>query len=481
MTPDRAALWEAIRTFDIDGEPRALTFAARLARENGWTVGFAERVVLEYKRFVFLAVTGTSQVTPSDQVDQAWHLHLTYTRSYWERFCAGVLPKPLHHEPTKGGADEGARFDAQYRATLSRYAEEFGAPPPADVWPAPEQRFGDDLHFVRVNARRNRVVPRRAGGWFRALLPLVALLLCAAEWKPQPSTPEMIEREARDRQCVALAFGASALVVPFLFFGLRVRRNFRRTPPGADAFPLPALTVHDVAYLEGGWQRAAEVAVARLVREGHLRYDADLRRLHAAEPLGAPQHPTEAVVYAAVAERASGATVRDVTDAARANGDGGFEPLVAAGVAHSPAGALAAWLWGSATVLSFATVLLGGALAVCALLKSGPGFVFGTLWLIAWWVSVILSFRARRWRTHRGDECVNVWRAEAEAVGTHRTDLPIAIALEGPASAAVLVAVAVPLCAFFTLPPAPLPGAPGDGSSGGGCGGGCGGCGGCGG
>ena len=34
-------------------------------------------------------------IGPSDEVDQAWHLHLVYTRSYWGEFCPNVLGKPL--------------------------------------------------------------------------------------------------------------------------------------------------------------------------------------------------------------------------------------------------------------------------------------------------------------------------------------------------------------------------------------------------
>src|SRR5438067_11295839 len=109
MTAERAGLLARILAFDIDGGEVALPFAARLARENGWPRPYAERVVEEYKRFVFLAVTSGIIVCPAEDVDAAWHLHLTYTRSYWKRFCGEVLGRPLHHDPTKGGPDEGAK------------------------------------------------------------------------------------------------------------------------------------------------------------------------------------------------------------------------------------------------------------------------------------------------------------------------------------------------------------------------------------
>ena len=73
-------LYERIFAFDIDGGPAELTFEMRLARENGWTEGFARRVIVEYKRFVYLSMVSGHACSPSDAVDEAWHLHLTYTR-----------------------------------------------------------------------------------------------------------------------------------------------------------------------------------------------------------------------------------------------------------------------------------------------------------------------------------------------------------------------------------------------------------------
>jgi len=157
-------LLDRIMAFDIDGGPRSFSFAARLARENDWTPSFANRVIDEYKRFAFLATTAGHPCTPSDQVDQAWHLHLTYTKSYWERFCGEALPRPLHHNPTEGGRAEDAKFDDWYARTLESYERTFGSPPPSDIWPPASIRFGEDVHFTRVNTRRNWILPKRAVG-----------------------------------------------------------------------------------------------------------------------------------------------------------------------------------------------------------------------------------------------------------------------------------------------------------------------------
>ena len=88
-------------------------------------------------------MTAGHEVTPSDEVDQAWHLHLTYTRSYWDGLCDAVLGRALHHGPTKGGQAEGDRFENQYERTLASYRAAFGEEPPEDIWPPSAVRFGE--------------------------------------------------------------------------------------------------------------------------------------------------------------------------------------------------------------------------------------------------------------------------------------------------------------------------------------------------
>jgi hypothetical protein len=164
-------VWIALSHYTIGPEDAALSFAQRLARENGWTISHAARVIEEYRRFAFLAVVVDYPVTPSDAVDQAWHLHLTYSRDYWERFCPDVLGRPLHHGPTAGGADEQHRFFDQYAATLKSYEAAFGAPAPADIWPKAAQRLIDDPRARRVHPRDGVVLKRSA---------LAALMIAAA-------------------------------------------------------------------------------------------------------------------------------------------------------------------------------------------------------------------------------------------------------------------------------------------------------------
>jgi len=145
-----SALWEKINRIDLDEVDAVLPFSKRLMRENNWKGSYARNVVQEYKRFVYLAATSEKSVTPSDEVDQVWHLHLVYTRHYWGDFT-NIIGKPIHHGPTKGGSVEGQRYREQYRYTLERYREEFSCAPPRDIWPDEQRRFSNCQQFMRLN------------------------------------------------------------------------------------------------------------------------------------------------------------------------------------------------------------------------------------------------------------------------------------------------------------------------------------------
>jgi hypothetical protein len=169
-------LWVRLSNYLIGPADAALSFARRLARENGWRTAHAERVLVEYRRFCYLAVRAGHEVTPSDAVDQAWHLHLTYSRDYWGRFCPDVLGMALHHGPTAGGSAEAVRYYEQYAETLKSYERLFGETPPADLWPSARRRFFLDPGARRVHPRDGLFLT-----WPRVALiaALLAGLVCA--------------------------------------------------------------------------------------------------------------------------------------------------------------------------------------------------------------------------------------------------------------------------------------------------------------
>jgi len=173
-------LWRRLEAFRFDDNADAvLPFAARLARDNCWSRNRADRAIAEYRRFLYLSQTVGHEVTPSPDVDAVWHLHLVYTRSYWDRLCGKVLQRPLHHGPTRGGDAEDRRYRGNYERTLAGYRQAFGVSPPSDIWPDVETRFApaklrvvdtDAVWIVRKRGLRQMFAALKFKAWLAGFL-----------------------------------------------------------------------------------------------------------------------------------------------------------------------------------------------------------------------------------------------------------------------------------------------------------------------
>jgi len=158
--PFDTVLWDKISRFALDDPASEFPFSARLAREQGWSKTFAHRAIEEYLRFIYLACTAGHTVTPSEEVDAVWHLHLTYSQSYWKDLCRDTLERPLHHGPTRGGEVERARYLDAYAQTLSSYEAAFAVAPPTALWPEPAVRFAPRT-VRQVDANTHWVIPKK--------------------------------------------------------------------------------------------------------------------------------------------------------------------------------------------------------------------------------------------------------------------------------------------------------------------------------
>ena len=159
MTEYQESLWKKVNAFSLDDPESDFTFTDRLARENSWDIEYAVRVVHEYKKFIFLICIADHPLTPSDQVDQVWHLHLIYTESYWVDLCQNTLGKNIQHGPTRGGKQEKIKYEDLYEKTKALYQSIFGYNPPADIWPPSDIRFSE-INFTRVNRHKNWIIPK---------------------------------------------------------------------------------------------------------------------------------------------------------------------------------------------------------------------------------------------------------------------------------------------------------------------------------
>ncbi|MBF9221154.1 TIGR04222 domain-containing membrane protein [Hymenobacter ruricola] len=474
-----ALLWARLQALDLDGGA-SFSFSKRLARDNGWTAAFAQRVVLEYRKFLFLAATCGHPVTPSDEVDQAWHLHLVYTRSYWDELCGQVLSFPLHHGPTRGGAAEGHKFEDWYARTLRSYVAAFGTAPPADVWPVAAVRFGEAPHYRRVSLRRYWLLPRLRWPFGRpdwrgglGLLAALALVGCGARTPLNPLNWYGAE-------FLALFWGLAFLLG---LLGLWARHRGRGPEGEYTGAPLG---IYELARLAGGGRLVAESALAALLKTGQAELVPERKIKRTAAP--PPTEPYELAVW-----NLMGAAGAKDLDALREQATG---PTIGALQALDDSLKAKGLLLPAAERRRINSLPVLGALGLglFGLAKTGVGLSRDRpvgllcLSLLALGGAVWSSRKAYAvWATGCGERLLREFipQVRAAQVAHHRADTP------GP-----LVAVSV---AFFgvaelerfgmaevaaSLLPPPPPAGGSDGGSGcgsSGCGGGgCGGCGGCG-
>lgn len=166
-------LWEKLLNFTFDqcSEPK-LTFEERLSRENRWTAEKSQQAILEYKKFLYLGVRAGHPITPSDEVDQVWHLHLQYSRNYWHSLCKKTLGYEFHHGPTQGGQKERTKYKNWYEDTKESYEKIFGEVPPIEIWPGSKERFSLAPYFCRVNTKTHFVISKKDPFLYLALLSL---------------------------------------------------------------------------------------------------------------------------------------------------------------------------------------------------------------------------------------------------------------------------------------------------------------------
>jgi len=260
------AIWQRLCAHPLD------FLIPKLRAEQAWSLEQAREALEEYRRFCLLAATGPA--IPSQEVDQVWHLHLSFTRDYWQRFCPEALGCDLHHEP--GPAN--ALMRERYAETLARYAETFG-PPPLAWWPGTRQRFA----ARQAPRRRPRFFFRPHLAWLGLLLLLPALALALG--------PNPLDWPGPNFLALYVALMAACFVATRLW-----RRSLRASLQPA----LPgSLTPYETALLAGGRARVIDVAVTELLTQGHARWD-DKKRQFDVQDSAQPGSPLLAGVLAAI-------------------------------------------------------------------------------------------------------------------------------------------------------------------------------------
>jgi uncharacterized protein (TIGR04222 family) len=483
MNHDEALIRARLERHEFD-EPHAIdTFARRLARENDWSERQARRVIGEYRRFLLLAAVAPHPVSPSDAVDQAWHVHVLDSKAY-RAFCRNVLGRRLDHVPSRGGAEERAKHQRDYEATLDTYRQMFGEEPPPDLWPSPAQRFGHG--FVRLERSAHWVVPKPS--WWQAIdrrtrgsfgvHPETLVFLVAVAFAGYATTGGIALALSGPAFLFVLVIGwlASLLVANALLRG-------DGSMPPADAESAPELDAYETAYLVGQGPLAVDAATAVLVARGEASFDQSTGTLRAAGATAAGAHPFEAGIRAAL-EREE--TRLGIFRAAAEAISGALRERLVALRLLAPERSWTPFLIALAAPLAAAVRLVS---------RLGSGLPLGGL-IVACVVGVIVAFAffRPRVRTARGEALLASLRKQHAGLPAAPSGellangaLPLAIGLFG-VGAVVPVGELTDLSAWHARARSggQQPGGCGAGCSGGGDGGdggggGCGGCGGCGG
>ena len=200
-----------------------------------------------------LAQVAGAQACPSDDVDKAWHLHITRSADY-ARFCREVFGRFLHHHPAAAGHDDRQRRRATYAATLSHYRRAFRAEAPDDVWPAVDKRFDTtpprDPAVIRLDGAC-------ASAPFLAFMGLGGVLILALSL-------HLLGVLDATHQMSGLAFLRIAVPVTIALFALGVSS----TSPLAPIGQRDTLDAYEAAWLTGAEGRMTATALGLLIERG---------------------------------------------------------------------------------------------------------------------------------------------------------------------------------------------------------------------
>lgn len=454
------ALWQRLQAHRFEDAALGLDLTRRLAREQGWSLADARAAVEEYRRFCLLACLSGTPVTPSEAVDQVWHLHLTYSRDYWERWCGQALQRPLHHDPTPGGADAGRTYVRQYADTLALYELCFG-PPPSRWWPATHERFARPERWGWVDRNQVWLLPRprhwlahlrQRWPWLAILLPTTAVALPAnpLDWTAGPFL-----------SLYALG-GLVALAVALI-----LRHQMSDTGAGRSGKELEAT---EIAYLAGGQERLLDTAVTAALDAGVLRWNEASARL---EPTGEGSPSAHRDVLAAVRQ---GAKPRRLARRLEPLRQRVMQALMQRGLVLDASEAWKIQLWSCLPLALW--VVFGLAKIQVGMERDKPvGFLIAMTILAAIVALGLLFSRPRNSKAGRQAlaQAQARYSRASRAPRSGSSEMAIAVALGGTV---LLSGTAWAGYHAHRTPSSSGDGGGGDSDGGGGCGGGCGGCGG---
>jgi hypothetical protein len=135
---------------EVDNYPLPEFLTARIAKVNDIPLKYAEKLVKEAKRMLFLCSISDESVAPSDAIDLAWHEMLMFTR--WYKEFSDFIGGYIHHDPTPPISleeyleEKEEKFTMEslkikktgtitYNKTKENYLKFFKENPPKECWP----------------------------------------------------------------------------------------------------------------------------------------------------------------------------------------------------------------------------------------------------------------------------------------------------------------------------------------------------------
>lgn len=250
-------LWIKLSAFQFDDPEAIYPFSAKLATEEKWTRDFALEVIDEYRKFLYLCCINPSGASPSLKVDAAWHMHLTYTRNYWQLLCKETLGREIHHNPSTGGSSQKTKYTDLYSDTWLQYKQVFGQEPPDTIWEQPTAKsVGGNIQSV-INYLQGFKF------YLPLLLPIIFSGIVFNRFNPfQLNGPLFL-----------VFYGLLMIASIFLMAKGRERRRMQLVPK-LNAI-LPETDKYDLAFIAGGRNKVVLLCFADLVERGLIKNTRD--------------------------------------------------------------------------------------------------------------------------------------------------------------------------------------------------------------
>lgn len=142
-------LWLKLNMMNAQGLQSFAPLAKAMEQQMGANTEMAQRVIEEYRKFLFLAMRAGHQVIPPGIINDVWMMHLQQAQNYWE-----TLGEMITERPVAQGLDAKSfqSMSDAWAATLQSYEKIFGTSPPMDIWgkgPAVENPWSQALHNMR--------------------------------------------------------------------------------------------------------------------------------------------------------------------------------------------------------------------------------------------------------------------------------------------------------------------------------------------